>query len=283
MNGQRTVYVPAPSFPPSAVALKRIKKEISSLTKEKATDLGGIDIRPGEKDLTRWTCSMPGPEGSVYEGGLFEIDIHLPSDYPFTAPKLQFRTKIYHCNISDNGGICLDILKNNWSPALSILKVILSLSSLLTDPNPADPLVPGIAQAYLHNRVLHDSTAREWTRTYALPPPKPASAPKPPSPSKAQPAASASSSSSRRNLPPNPPSRAGSSSNSPAPAALAGSKRKQSNGGNVNGETIELSDSDEEPASGKTKVAKRNGSGNGGGGSGASGSGSGSGDVIVLE
>ena len=65
--------------------------------------------------------------------------------------------------------ICLDILKDEWSPALTVAKVLLSVQSLLTDCNPNDPLVTSIANEYLTNREKHDRTAVEWTRRYATP------------------------------------------------------------------------------------------------------------------
>ena len=76
--------------------------------------------------------------GSPYAGGVYFLDIHFPPDYPFKPPKLTFRTRIYHCNINSNGQICLDILKDQWSPALTISKVLLSICSLLTDANPSE-------------------------------------------------------------------------------------------------------------------------------------------------
>ncbi|KAG7234596.1 hypothetical protein INR49_002225 [Caranx melampygus] len=85
---------------------------------------------------------------SPYQGGVFFLTIHFPTDYPFKPPKVAFTTRIYHPNINSNGSICLDILRSQWSPALTISKVLLSICSLLCDPNPDDPLVPEIARIY---------------------------------------------------------------------------------------------------------------------------------------
>ncbi|OMP85076.1 Ubiquitin-conjugating enzyme E2-16 kDa [Diplodia seriata] len=110
-----------------------------------------------------------GPQGdSPYSGGVFFLAIHFPTDYPFKPPKVNFTTRIYHPNINSNGSICLDILRDQWSPALTISKVLLSICSMLTDPNPDDPLVPEIAHVYKTDRARYEATAREWTRKYAI-------------------------------------------------------------------------------------------------------------------
>ncbi|ETR98339.1 putative glutaryl-CoA dehydrogenase [Trichoderma reesei RUT C-30] len=123
---------------------------------------------PVGEDLFHWQATIMGPGDSPYSGGVFFLKIQFPTDYPFKPPKVNFSTRIYHPNINSNGSICLDILRDQWSPALTISKVLLSICSMLTDPNPDDPLVPEIAHVYKTDRPRYEATAREWTRKYAV-------------------------------------------------------------------------------------------------------------------
>ena len=144
--------------------MKRIQKELVELGEDPPAN---CSAGPVDDDLFHWSATIMGPDDSPYSGGLFFLDIHFPADYPFKPPKVTFTTRIYHCNINSNGGICLDILKEQWSPALTISKVLLSICSLLTDANPDDPLVPDIADLLRKNKSVHDANAREWTQRYA--------------------------------------------------------------------------------------------------------------------
>ena len=142
----------------------RIKKELENFRKDPPFN---CSAGPLDDDIFHWQATVMGPDDSPYAGGLFFLDIRFPKDYPFKPPKVFFTTKIYHPNINAGGGICLDILKDQWSPALTISKVLLSICSLLDDPNPDDPLVTDIANEYKNNRAVYIETARSWTSIYA--------------------------------------------------------------------------------------------------------------------
>ncbi|GFP90509.1 ubiquitin-conjugating enzyme e2 28 [Phtheirospermum japonicum] len=143
------------------MASKRILKELKDLQRDPPTS---CSAGPVGEDMFHWQATIMGPQDSPYAGGVFLVTIHFPPDYPFKPPKVAFRTKVFHPNINSNGSICLDILKEQWSPALTISKVLLSICSLLTDPNPDDPLVPEIAHMYKTDRAKYEQTARSWTQ-----------------------------------------------------------------------------------------------------------------------
>ncbi|KAL5205612.1 hypothetical protein ABZP36_033821 [Zizania latifolia] len=156
-------YILSSTFPD--MASKRIQKELMDLQKDPPTS---CSAGPSGEDLFHWHATIMGPNDSPYAGGVFFVNIHFPPDYPCKPPKVEFHTKVYHPNINSNGSICLDILKEQWSPALTISKVLLSISSLLTDPNPDDPLVPEIAHIYKNQRLRYEETARAWTQKCAM-------------------------------------------------------------------------------------------------------------------
>jgi len=145
---------------------QRIKKEYENFA---ADPPGNCSAGPlDEDDWFVWQATILGPVDSPYEGGIFVMDIQFPELYPYKPPKISFSTKIYHPNINASGGICLDILKDNWSPALTISKVLLSICSLLTDPNPDDPLVLDIADMYKNDIEKYRRTAKLWTIQFAM-------------------------------------------------------------------------------------------------------------------
>ncbi|EFA75916.1 putative ubiquitin-conjugating enzyme E2 [Heterostelium album PN500] len=151
---------------------KRIIKETERLVKEPAP---GISATPNEENLRYFNVVITGPVDSPFQGnvshhksgGVFNLELFLTDDYPMSAPKVRFLTKIYHPNIDKLGRICLDILKDKWSPALQIRTVLLSIQALLSAPNPDDPLANDVAEHWKSNEKDAIQTAKEWTRLYA--------------------------------------------------------------------------------------------------------------------
>ena len=122
---------------------------------------------PVGDNMLKWVATILGPTDTPYEGGVFKLNIHFSSEYPFRAPQIRFLTKIYHCNISSSGAICLDILANQWSPALKMSKVLLSICSLLDEPNPDDPLSTEAANVYRNNIEEYNDIVKDYVEKYA--------------------------------------------------------------------------------------------------------------------
>jgi len=150
-----------PSSRPRGSKPRRIVKETQRLLTEPAP---GINAAPYKDNLRYFNVIIQGPAQSAYESGIFKLELFLTEDYPMAPPKVRFLTKIYHPNIDRLGRICLDILKDKWSPALQIRTVLLSIQALLSAPNPDDPLANDVADLWKSNEPQAIKEAQEWTK-----------------------------------------------------------------------------------------------------------------------
>ena len=116
----------------------------------------GVSAVPDESDIMKWTAVIFGPEDSCWEGGVFKLALEFTSEYPLLPPKVKFLTPVYHPNVYTNGDICMDILKAQWSPVYDAAALLLSIQSLLADPNPASAANADAAQVFTSNRKLYE-------------------------------------------------------------------------------------------------------------------------------
>eukprot|EP00750_Incisomonas_marina_P012524 INCI16932.2.p1 GENE.INCI16932.2~~INCI16932.2.p1 ORF type:complete len:191 (-),score=31.15 INCI16932.2:449-1021(-) len=144
---------------------KRIQKEIEKLTK---TPQVGISFEVSKKDFGHIFAHIDGPQDSPYEGYRYKLEIFLPAEYPMKPPSVRFMTKLYHPNVDDVGRICVDILKDQWSPALTVAKVLVSLQALLSAPNPDDPLQPQIGRLWKTNVKKAHANARKAAKKHGI-------------------------------------------------------------------------------------------------------------------
>ncbi|CAF5043983.1 unnamed protein product, partial [Rotaria sp. Silwood1] len=119
------------------------------------------------KDMINWTGWIEGSEDTPYVNGRFYLSLKFSSDFPFKPPEIKFVTPIYHPNISIKGDICLDILHSQWSPALTVRSILISLCSLLSDPNPEHGINKQAVQLYRTDKNKYQEIEKQWTTIYA--------------------------------------------------------------------------------------------------------------------
>jgi len=149
------------------MALQRIQKELSDINK-KADDYKNITVQMVGDDAFHWQATINGDDESPYRDGVFFLDVKFPKDYPFRPPEVKFDTKIYHCNVNEaDGKICMAILKDDWSPALTVIKVLTEIETLLRKPNPDDAVNSDAAALYKSNIEEYNKKAEDYTAKYA--------------------------------------------------------------------------------------------------------------------
>ncbi|KAF2112022.1 ubiquitin-conjugating enzyme/RWD-like protein [Lophiotrema nucula] len=121
----------------SSTVAQRLQKELMDIM---MNPTAGITAFPDDENMMCWTATILGPDSTPYESLIFKLSMEFGATYPYEPPTVVFKTPIYHPNVDMSGRICLDILKDKWSAGLSVLSVLLSLQSLLGEPNNASPL-----------------------------------------------------------------------------------------------------------------------------------------------
>ncbi|OMJ92048.1 hypothetical protein SteCoe_5250 [Stentor coeruleus] len=144
---------------------RRIEKETERLLK---TPPEGTNVTVDTDNLRLLYVKIKGPKGSPYEGGIYLLHIFIPVEYPMMPPKIQMITKIYHPCVDQVGRVCIRELYNNWSPALQIRHIIVSIQLLMSDQCSDNPLDVFIGKHWGNDEAGAIRTAREWCFMYAF-------------------------------------------------------------------------------------------------------------------
>ncbi|EJT98515.1 ubiquitin-conjugating enzyme E2, partial [Dacryopinax primogenitus] len=151
---------PADSKSATGSVTKRLGNELMALMMSSSP---GISAFPkSDANLFDWIGTIEGVPGTVYENLKYKISIHFPSNYPFIAPIIRFETPCYHPNVDLHGNICLDILKDKWSAVYSVTTILLSLQSLLGEPNNDSPLNIDAADLWSSQQAFKEQVLRHY-------------------------------------------------------------------------------------------------------------------------
>ncbi len=117
----------------------------------------------------QWNAILEGPKETPFEGGSFALSMEFPADYPIRPPTVKFVTPVYHPNVTKDGGICLNLLKEDWKPLITVPALLSSIRLLLQTPNMEEALNMEVVEEYRKDPKSWEATAREWTTKYAKP------------------------------------------------------------------------------------------------------------------
>ena len=145
---------------------KLIKKEYKIVKEEPFPSLGISMGLPDKNNYFRWNIIIFGPDDSIYAGGIFKMKIIFEEEFPLTMPKVKFVTKIYHCNVSDEGDVRIPSLQK-WNDNISMSQVLSDIFSLFYVQNPDKEFNSEISDIYVNNRQLFESKAKKFTKDYA--------------------------------------------------------------------------------------------------------------------
>ncbi|PVH99285.1 ubiquitin-conjugating enzyme [Periconia macrospinosa] len=157
-------------------ASKRLFKEYKSLSSDPPE---GITAGPvSEDDMFLWEALIQGPEGTPFEGGVFPAELKFPKDYPLAPPKMKFLVDVWHPNVYANGEVCISILhppgddphhyeqaSERWSPIQSVEKILISVMSMLAEPNDESPANVDAARMWREKRGQYEDIVRKNVRT----------------------------------------------------------------------------------------------------------------------
>lgn len=130
--------------------------------------LGNVTIKFPEDGNPQHFIARIRPEVGIWRGGNFDFDIQIPDEWPIEKPKVKIITRIWHPNIDEppECGVCLNILRQNYSPAMTIDQMLAGIQYLFTEPNPLDPLNKDAADQYVQNYAGFKNRAEEYIREY---------------------------------------------------------------------------------------------------------------------
>lgn len=145
------------------LAIKRLQEERIRWRKDHPV---GFVARPakdvnGNLDLFHWKCLIPGPAGSLWEGGLYKVDIQFPKNFPVSNPVAKFDPPVPHVNVFPTGRICLSIIGDGWMPSFNMRQILVGIQNLLITPNPDSPAHEVHYNNFIRNRPLYDENIKK--------------------------------------------------------------------------------------------------------------------------